>query len=105
MYIRVRCWQEYSFKFLHCSVGSDPVTTRRLKLALSLCLLFLSGCALKVKNIKPNAPYDFMLLDRMAKFSQAAYADDATIKALCQPTFDNVYIKVIPSTNNKYFLA
>jgi triacylglycerol lipase len=68
-------------------------------------LVFLAGCSLSVKNIKPENPYNFALLDQMAKYAQAAYADDATIRAACQPLFNDVYIQTIPSTNNKYFLA
>ena len=41
----------------------------------------------------------------MAKYAQAAYADDATIRALCAPSFNDVYINVITETDNKYFLA
>ncbi len=74
----------------------------------SLCFLgFLAfgGCALGVKNVKPSVPYDFGQLDQLAKYAQAAYANDLTIHAICQPAFNDVHIQTIPSTNNKYFVA
>ena len=70
-----------------------------------LSFLVLGGCALRVKNVKPAAPYDFALLDQMAKYAQAAYADDAAIRALCRPAYGDVYIQTISATDNKYFLA
>jgi triacylglycerol lipase len=76
-----------------------------MKAVFGLCVLVLSGCALTAKNVKPAQPYDFTLLDQMAKYAQAAYANDTTIRTLCKPAFDDVYIQLIPSTNNKYFLA
>ncbi len=73
--------------------------------ALFLGGLTFGGCALKAKNVKPAAPYDFSQFHTMAKFAQAAYGDDASIRALCRPLFNDVYIQVIRSTDNKYFLA
>ena len=71
-----------------------------------LCVaIFVSGCSTTAKNIKPPSPYDFGLLDQMAKYAQASYADDAAIHAACAPAFTDVYINVITATNNKYFLA
>ncbi len=76
-----------------------------MKGVVFLGFLALGGCALGVRNVKPSAPYDFSQLDQMAKYAQAAYQDDISIRALCQPAFNDVYIQTIFSTNNKYFLA
>ena len=65
----------------------------------------VGGCALGVKNVKPATPYDFSLLDQMAHYAQAAYQDDIAIRAQCWPAFQEVYIQIIPTTNNKYFIA
>src|ERR1051326_5703736 len=70
-----------------------------------LGILAFGGCALGVKNLKPAQPYDFRLLDQMAKYAQAAYADDVAIRAICLPAFDTVYIQTISASDNKYFLA
>ena len=67
--------------------------------------VLLAGCATTVKNVKPETPYNFALLDQMAKYAQAAYADDATIRAVCAPAFNDVYIQTIQATDNKFFLA
>ena len=68
-------------------------------------VLGLGGCALHVENVKPAAPYDFSALQQMAKYAQAAYLDDASIRTLCKPAFGDIYLQTIPATNNKYFLA
>src|SRR5689334_3938423 len=65
----------------------------------------MCGCALRVQNIKPAPPVDFARLDQMAKYAQAAYADSAAIRALCKPTYNDVYIQTISATNNQYFIA
>src|ERR1700733_2223440 len=75
------------------------------RLAVLGALIFLGGCASSAKNIKPATPYNFASLDQMAKYAQAAYADDASIHAACTPAFNDVYINVIAETDNKYFLA
>jgi hypothetical protein len=77
----------------------------RAKCAVLLGLLASGGCSFGVKNIKPVAPYDFGYLNQMARYAQGAYADDAAIRALCRPAFDNIYTHTIAATDNKYFLA
>jgi hypothetical protein len=78
---------------------------RRIGVSLLVGAGVLAGCSLGVKNIQPAKPYNFALLDQMAKYAQAAYADDATIRALCSPVYGQVYIQTIATTDNKYFLA
>jgi hypothetical protein len=65
----------------------------------------LSGCSLRVQNLNPPAPFDFQQIAQAAGYAQAAYKDDAAIRALCQPAFHEVHIQTILSTQNKYFLA
>lgn len=81
------------------------IPSMKIKSFMALGCLALGGCAIGVINIKPAAPYDFALLDQMARYAQGAYSDDASIRLLCQPAFNAVYIQTIFSTNNKYFLA
>src|SRR5947209_6754171 len=77
----------------------------RLKNAIYIALIAFGGCALHTKNVKPAAPFDFLSLAEMAKYAQAAYQDDASIRSLVRPVFNDVYIQTIASTNNRYFLA
>jgi triacylglycerol lipase len=78
---------------------------RGLPIIVMAAIIMAGGCSLGVKNVTPATPYNFAVIDQFAKYAQAAYQDDASIRALCQPFFGDVYIQTIAATNNKYFLA
>jgi triacylglycerol lipase len=75
------------------------------KLTVVLGVFFLSACSFKVKNIKPDSPYNFVFLHQMARYAQAAYQDEAAIRAISKPSFSKVRVQTITATNNRYFLA
>lgn len=76
-----------------------------VKRACAVFLLVLTGCSLRAKNLQPDRPFDFVQLNRLAQYAQAAYNEDATIRSVCRPDYHDVVIKVVASTNNKYFFA
>jgi hypothetical protein len=95
-------------RYLHEEEGLPMIKNRAkssVRIFVWVGVLVLGGCALSAKNVKPAAPYDFARLNHMARYAQAAYGDAVSIRAVCQPAFSDVYIHVIPSTDNKYFLA
>jgi triacylglycerol lipase len=75
------------------------------RIAAVVGLMALSGCSLHAKNVKPATPYDFGMLNQMAKYAQAAYADPATIRSVCGAAFPDVVVRSIAATNNRYFVA